>query len=157
MKRSIVCLALAVLLAPNLARPQAPATGLAALSDEQVEARNRATQAAGAFQNEGFKNRDSFWAGSFKAGESKVIEVNLYAGNDYWFSLAATDKASKIKISIFDETGAVIPPDAVEIADDQERHTSSLAFAPAASGSFFVKIEEVEGDVAALCLVYSYK
>ena len=47
---------------------------------------------AGAWTNDGFKLRDGHIAGSLKVGESKLVRVNLFAGNHYWFTAAGTSK-----------------------------------------------------------------
>ena len=74
-------------------------------TDEEVAAREVALELAGAFSNDGFKIRDGHWSGSLAPGESKIIAVNLYAGNQYWFSAGATEKAKKLTVDVFDETG----------------------------------------------------
>ena len=57
-----------------------------------------ALELAGAFANDGFKLRDGHWAGTLAPGESKIIAVNLYAGNEYWLSAGATEKAKKLTV-----------------------------------------------------------
>ena len=121
-------------------------------NDDQVDARKRALLLAGAFSNDGFKIRDGHWVGDIKVGEARVVQVNLYAGNEYWFSAAATDPAKKLAVNIYDETGAPIKTEPY-----QDASTAAAGFAPEASGTYFVKVEELEGDPAAFCLLYSYK
>jgi hypothetical protein len=126
---------------------------IAAESDDEVAARKGALELAGAFSNEGFKLRDGHWSGPIKTGDMKLVQVNLYAGNEYYFSVAATDKAKKMALSLYDETGAAIP------LDDpyQEGATAAIGFSPEASGSYYVRVQEVEGEPTAFCLVCSYK
>jgi hypothetical protein len=56
-------------------------------SDEETKAHKAALDLAGAFSNDGFKLRDGSWSGAIQSGSPKIIQVNLYAGNEYWFSL----------------------------------------------------------------------
>jgi len=86
------------------------ALGLPALAetDQEVAARAVALELAGAFSNDGFKLRDGHWAGTLAPDESKLIAVNLYAGNEYWFSAGATDEAKALTLEVFDETGAAV-------------------------------------------------
>lgn len=121
-------------------------------SDEEVEARSRALTLAGAFSNDGFKIRDGHWVGTIKRGETKLIQVNLYAGNEYWFSVAATDQAKKLAVHVFDETGLPLKSEPY-----QEGFTAAAGFSPDASGPYFIKVEQLEGDPASFCLLYSYK
>ena len=121
-------------------------------SDDEVNARKVALDLAGAFSNDGFKLRDGHWTGSLAPGKGAVIQVNLFAGNEYWFSLGATTKAKKVSVSIFDETGKPI-----EYEPYQEGASAAAGFAPDASGPYLVKVEELEGEPSGFCLLYSYK
>lgn len=122
-------------------------------NDEEVEAHRQALDLTGAFSNEGFKLRDGHWAGQIKPAERAVIAVNLYAGNQYWFSAAAAnDKAKKIAVDLYDEGGK---PLTTETYSEGER--ASAGFSPTTSGQYFVAVSLVEGEPSTVCLVYSYK
>jgi hypothetical protein len=123
------------------------------VSDDEVAARKSALELAGAFANEGFKLRDGHWSGPIKPGEGKFIQVNLYAGNEYYFAVSGTEKAKKMAVTAYDETGT-----ALEIQDPySDGFTAAIGFSPLASGPYYVKVEELEGDPTAYCLVCSYK
>ena len=122
-------------------------------TDDEVEARKQALDLTGAFQNDGFKLRDGHWAGQIKPAERALIAVNLYAGNQYWFSAAAAnDKAKKIAVDVYDEGGK---PMTTESYNEGER--ASAGFSPTTSGQYFVAVSLVEGEPSTVCLVYSYK
>ena len=125
---------------------------LHAATDAEVDARRIVLDLAGAFTNDGFKLRDGVVMGSLETGKPKVIQVNLYAGNEYWFSLGAAGGAKKVAVTVFDETGKKIDSEPY-----QGEATAAAGFSPEASGPFYVKIELVEGASGAFCLVYSYK
>jgi hypothetical protein len=125
---------------------------LPAITDSEVEARRLALEVAGAFSNDGFMLRDGVWHGTLEQGKSKIIQVNLYSGNEYWFSLGATSKAKKVAVTVYDEAGK-----AVEAEPYQEGSSAAAGFSPEASGPYYVKIELTEGEPASFCLVYSYK
>jgi hypothetical protein len=133
-------------------------TGLAlavvalAETDQEVAARKVALELAGAFSNDGFKLRDGHWSGTLSPGESRVIAVNLYAGNDYWFSAGATDQAKKISVEVFDETGAAVTG---EKFNSGTKAASGIAVEN--SGEYFVKVRLEEGAPAGVCFLYSYK
>src|SRR5207244_3079937 len=82
-----------------------------AQSDTEVDARKAALDLACAFTNDGFKIRDGHWCGTIKPNEHALIAVNLYAGNQYWFTAGATDLAKKIAVTLFDESGKQITTD----------------------------------------------
>ena len=123
-----------------------------AASDDEVAARRAALDVAGAFSNDGFKLRDGNWTGPIEIGKPKVIQVNLYAGNQYWFTLGTTAAAKKLAVTIYDEAGKPLESDPY-----QDTSVAAAGFSPQASGSYYVKVEEIEGTPAAFCLVYSYK
>jgi hypothetical protein len=121
-------------------------------NDEEVEARKQALDLTGAFSNEGFKLRDGHWAGQIKPAERALIAVNLYAGNQYWFSAAAANaKAKNVAVGVYDEGGK---PMTTESYNDGPR--ASAGFSPTMSGQYFVAVS-VEGEPSTVCLVYSYK
>jgi hypothetical protein len=122
-------------------------------TDDEVEAHKQVLDLTGAFSNDGFKLRDGHWAGQIKPAERALIAVNLYAGNQYWFSAAAANaKAKKIAVALYDEAGK---PLTTENYNEGER--ASAGYSPTTSGQYFVAVSLVEGEPSTVCLVYSYK
>src|ERR1043166_1216783 len=76
-----------------------------AATDDEVAARKAVLDLAGAFSNDGFKLRDGNFLGAIAPKQNLLVQVNLYAGNQYWFSVAATGPAKKLAIAVFDEPG----------------------------------------------------
>jgi hypothetical protein len=121
-------------------------------SDTEVAARKAALDLAGAFSNEGFKMRDGHWSGTIKPKEHALIAVNLYAGNQYWFSVGATEPAKKISVNVYDETGKLVQTEGYN-----EGEKAAAGFSPTSSGQYYVLVDLVEGNESSVCLVYSYK
>jgi len=121
-------------------------------SDTEVAARKAALDLAGAFSNEGFKMRDGHWSGTIKPKEHALIAVNLYAGNQYWFSVGATEPAKKISVNLYDETGKLVQAESYN-----EGEKAAAGFSPTSSGQYYVLVDLVEGGESSVCLVYSYK
>src|SRR5437764_11237925 len=131
----------------------ASATALGAPeSDSEVAARKSELDLAGAFSNEGFKMRDGHWSGTIKPKDHALIAVNLYAGNQYWFSVSATEPAKKIAVNIYDETGKLMQTESYS-----EGEKAAAGFSPTSSGQYYVLVDLVEGGESSACLVYSYK
>ena len=130
------------------------ATGLSmrAETDAEVQARKTALDLAGAFANDGFKTRDGHWCGTVKPNDHALVAVNLYAGNQYWFSAGAAEPSAKIAVSLYDETGKQVP---TETHDAGER--AAAGFSPVNSGQYFVSVDVTEGPEGSFCLIYSYK
>jgi hypothetical protein len=77
--------------------------------------------------------------------------VNLYAGNQYWFSAASADESKKVNVEVFDENGRQLS------ADNYNAGSAAAAgVSPTNSGQYFVALS-VEGEPATCCLLYSYK
>ena len=142
-RRLLIPLSVLVLAASGTARGD---------TDAEVQARKDAFDVAGAFSNDGFKIRDGHWCGIVKPHDHALVAVNLYAGNEYWFSVGATEPAKKIAVSLYDETGRQMT---TESYDDGEK--AAAGFAPSSSGQYFVSVDLLEGDESSFCLVYSYK
>ncbi|HEY1893340.1 MAG TPA: hypothetical protein VGG52_02235 [Chthoniobacterales bacterium] len=121
-------------------------------TDAEVDARKNALDVAGAFTNDGFKLRDGHWCGTLKAQDHALIAVNLYAGNQYWFAVGAADRAKKIAVNIYDETGRLLTTEHYEGGD-----RAAAGFSPNDSGQYFVSVDLVEGGSSSFCLIYSYK
>jgi hypothetical protein len=121
-------------------------------TDQEVAAREQALEVAGAFSNDGFKIRDGHWSGTFAPHEKKLYAVNLYAGNQYWFSVGATGEAKNLTVEIFNELGAPVVSDKFH-ADGK----AAAGFSAASSGQFYVRVGLEEDAPAAVCFLYSYK
>ncbi len=121
-------------------------------TDQEVAARAVALDVAGAFSNDGFKLRDGHWSGVLAPNESKLLAVNLYSGNQYWFSVGATDPGKRLAVEVFDELGAPVTTEKYH-ADGK----AAAGLSVANSGQYFVRLGLEEGGPAAVCFVYSYK
>jgi hypothetical protein len=141
-----------IVLSTTLLAIGAPILARAAETDQEVEARKVALDLAGAFSNDGFKTRDGHWCGAIKPHEHALIAVNLYAGNQYWFSVGATPSAKKLAVDVYDETGKHVPTESYNA--DQK---AAAGFSPTHSGQYYILVALTEGDESSVCLVYSYK
>jgi hypothetical protein len=130
----------------------AVSASLRAETDEEVEAHKLVLDLTGAFSNDGFKLRDGHWTGKIKPREHTLVAVNLYAGNQYWFSAAANAKAKKISVDVYDENGKPVVTETYNSGDK-----ASAGFSPTSSGQYFVSLGLLEGEPTTFCLVYSYK
>jgi hypothetical protein len=121
-------------------------------TDEEVEAHKLVLDLTGAFSNDGFKLRDGYWTGTIKPRDHVLIAVNLFAGNQYWFSTAANSKAKKVSVNVYDENGKPVVTETYNSGDK-----ASAGFSPTNSGQYFISLGLVEGEPTTFCLVYSYK
>jgi len=117
------------------------------------KARSAALELAGAFSNDGYKIRDGFYFGDLEPGKGVVVEVNLFAGNEYWFCAAANEPVRKISVQVYDEDGALASGQ--QYYDDGPKAAAGIV-APE-SGKYLVKITLAEGDKSQFCFLYCYK
>ncbi len=143
MKRRLFLLSILVLAFSISARAQ---------TDTEVDARKAALDLAGAFSNDGFKIRDGHWCGTIKPHDHALIAVNLYAGNQYWFTAGATDLAKKISVNLYDETGKQVVTESYNSGEK-----AAAGYSPTSSGQYYVSVDLVDGKESSFCLVYSYK
>jgi len=120
--------------------------------DAQVAARAKALELAGAFANEGYKLRDGVFYSDLQAATPKVFVVNLFAGNEYWFSAASSSSEARMRVEVFDNEGQ--PLDA-NLYEDGE--FAACGVEPVASGRYYVRVSPVSASSDALAVVYSYK
>jgi hypothetical protein len=125
---------------------------LRADTDAEVSARKDALELAGAFGNDGFKIRDGHSCGVLKPHDHALIAVNLYAGNQYWFSVGTTEPLKKVGVSVYDEAGNQMTTENLS-----EEDKAAAGFAPENSGQYFVSVDSAEDQEGSFCLVYSYK
>jgi hypothetical protein len=121
-------------------------------TDAEVNARKDALELAGAFANDGFRIRDGHWCGTLKPHDRALVAVNLYAGNQYWFSVGTVEPVKKVAINLFDETGKQMTTETYSNEDK-----AAAGFEPENSGQYFVAVDLLEGQEGSFCLVYSYK
>jgi hypothetical protein len=124
---------------------------LRAATDGEVAAHEAVLDLAGAFTNDGFKLRDGDVAGTLKSGEAVVVQVDLYAGNQYWFSVATADPKTAVSISLYDESGKLL-----DTSPYIDPHRAAAGYSPDVSGPYYVRLTN-PGAPATYCLIYSYK
>jgi hypothetical protein len=117
-----------------------------------LSARSLALELAGAFTNDGYRLRDGFWPGEIEPGRPRYLEVNLFAGNEYWFCAATTPPARKLSLSVFDADGKP-----VEFQTYGDGGSAAAGFVPELSGKYFLKLDLLEGGKSPFCLIYAYK
>lgn len=125
---------------------------IAADSDAEINARKNALDVAGAFTNDGFKLRDGHWCGTLNPADHAIIAVNLFAGNQYWFSVGTAEPGKKIAVNVYDEGGKILKSDHYDAGD-----RAAAGYSPVDSGQYFVSVDLLEGSPGSFCLIYSYK
>jgi hypothetical protein len=122
------------------------------LPDTTIAAYRRAIEIAGAFANDGFKMRDGFFSGEIMPGKQVVVEVNLYKGNEYWFTVATHGTGSRPSLALFDELGYPL-----QVQSFEDENAAAAGVVADASGKVFVRISLESGPASPFVLLYSYK
>jgi hypothetical protein len=121
-------------------------------TDSDSSARSKVLDLAGAFTNDGYRIRDGFWPGEIEPKRPKILEVNLFAGNEYWFCAAAMSPARRLAVSVYDKDGKP-----VEMETYSDGASAAAGVEPDVSGQYFVKVDLLEGEKSPFCLLYTYK
>jgi len=115
-------------------------------------ARSRASAFAEGVTRDGYTLRDGSVIRSVDSANPLIIEVNLFAGNYYWFCAAASTPTDKLSITVLNEKDQ--PLETLRFAKDL---TVAAGITPKSSGRHFVRIT-LEGDEKArVCFLYLYK
>ena len=152
MKLPVLILAASLVVAMAEEQPATPPPTPTPTPETDVSARSRALELAGAFSNDGYKIRDGYWPGELEPNKPVFLEANLFAGNEYWFSAAATAPARKIAVAIFDEKGKPVTGELYG-----EGPVAAAGAVPETSGRYFIRVTLLEGEKSQFCLLYSYK
>jgi hypothetical protein len=129
-----------------------PASLFGADTDDQTKAHSEVLDLAGAFQNDGFKLRDGTWYAQVSKDHPQILQVNLYTGNAYWFSVAEADSSTGLNVSVFDDHG-----NPVDVQAYQKDNKAAAGFSPDASGLYYVEVSSSAPAATTFCLIYSYK
>jgi len=114
--------------------------------------RANALEAAGSFAKEGYLCRESYLPLSISPEKPALIQVNLFAGNAYWFIAAANASAQGVRIEVFDAKGKPVAVESYELP-----LPATAGFTPAQSGPYILRITvQAEGPVCGV-LLYCYK
>lgn len=118
----------------------------------EVSLRARLLDFGGVLANEGFRFRDSTWSGRLEAGKPRRLAVNLFAGNQYWFCLAANAADTRPAIALFDPQG-----EQVTILGHDEDGLAAVGVTALTTGRYVVEIRSPRGPSTEFCLVYLFK
>ncbi len=101
-----------------------------------------------------FVLREAWWNGELNAGETKIIQHQLFKRNEYWFWLGCSQTGSKVSIHIYDSEGKLAEAEAW-----QDQHVAAARIVPNNSGIHYIRIavENTEEDPAEWAVVYAYR
>ena len=122
--------------------------------------KKNALDLAGALINDGFRNRDGVWNLSLTPGKMNLLEVTLFAGNQYWFVAAATPPAQTLKITCYDSEGHPVVLDSWKDNHAVPGARKAAGFLAAKSGNYFIGLTLVDSDhnqSADASFIYAYK
>lgn len=127
------------------------------------EGRRLALQGMRPFAKEGFRIRDGEWSVELAKGDSRFLQVTLFAGERYLFAAASPQHGGNLRLALFDATGKEVKAETPKGADPAASGGSTCAVvevAPGKSGNYFVGVELAESPgtgPSEVSLVYAYK
>ena len=128
-------------------QPAAPDTPVA-----DATARSRASEFAEGITRDGYTLRDGVVLHDIDSTRPIFIEVNLFAGNYYWFCAATPVPTDKLSITVLDEKKR--PLDTLKYASGS---TVAAGITPKSTGRYFVRIALEGGEKTRVCFLYLYK
>ncbi len=132
------------------ASPEPPAPDAA--KSDAVLLRAHALEFAGALGNDGFNVRDGFWAGRVSSASPRLLAVNLFAGNCYWFCLATPPGAAAPRIAIYDSAG-----NPLKTTSCIEPGIEAASLTAPATGEYFVEVAGAGATPTEFCLIYLFR
>ncbi len=143
-RRAVICSGFAAFFAVSV--------GLYAIVDE---ARSVALEAAAPYVEMGFEMREDHWGGTLESGESKVVQHQLFRGNEYWFWAGTSAVESDVDVLIFDSAGSSVALETFS-ADGK----AGARVLPAKTGSYLIQVTvTTKGGIGKpdWALVYGYR
>jgi hypothetical protein len=119
------------------------------------EAKSKALEAATPYVEMGYELREDSWGGQLKSGESKVVQHQLFRGNEYWFWGGTSTVECDVSIEIFDSVGTVVSLETFS-ADGK----AGARVLPAKTGSYLIQVTvEAKGGIGKpdWALIYGYR
>lgn len=125
-----------------------------------VESKRHALDLLGGLANHGFRVRDEAWEISLAPKKMELLQLTLFSGNQYWFAVAASAPAERLKLALYDDEGSPVTLDLWK--DDRAVPGARVAggLLVARSGNYYVGIELLEeagGKPIPASLVYAYQ
>lgn len=145
---------------PSFRMAMIAAFGLAAVAVGMVyavveEARSAALEAASPYVDMGYEVREDYWSGSLKSGESKLVQHQLFRGNEYWFWAGTSFAECDVEVEVFDSGGGVVSLET--FSDDGKAGARVL---PANTGSYLIRVTvTAKGGIGKpdWALIYGYR
>lgn len=98
--------------------------------------------------------RETWWDGTLKEKEQKLIEHQLFKRNEYWFWVGCSQSGAKVNIHIYDQNGNLIEDEAWE-----KGHVAAARVIPEASGTYYVRVFLESSDETPVdwAVIYAYR
>jgi len=126
-----------------------------------VDSKRYALDLLGGLVNRGFRVRDEVWEVSLSPKKLELLQLTLFAGNQYWFAAAASAPAQRLKLALYDSEGNPVALDLWK--DDHAIPGARMAggLIVNRSGNYYVGLELLEEEesrgVVPASLVYAYQ
>lgn len=98
--------------------------------------------------------REAWWNGELQAGETKIVQHQLFKRNDYWFWLGVSQTESRVSIHIYDSDGNL-----ADAESWQDKNVAAARVIPKKTGVYYIRVavESVTEPPAEWAVVYGYR
>ncbi len=126
-----------------------------------VDSKRHALDLLGGLVNHGFRVRDEVWEISLKPKKMELLELTLFAGNQYWFAVSASSPAQRLKLALYDDQGNPVTLDLWKDDHVMPGARTAVGLLVARSGNYYVGVELLDEEGSArpipASLVYAYQ
>ena len=97
---------------------------------------------------------EAWWNGELKAGETKIVQHQLFKRNEYWFWLGSSIQNSKVSIHVYDAEGKL-----ADVEAWAKNNVAGVRLVPANSGTYYIRvaIEESAEQPVEWAVIYAYR
>ena len=95
------------------------------------------------------------WNGELGAGETKILQHQLFKRNEYWFwRLSRSDQSSEVNIHIYDSQGNL-----ADAESWQKENVAGVRVVPEVTGTFYIRVSiaEASEQPAEWAVIYAYR
>lgn len=124
----------------------------AAPGDPELQARQRALEFAAAFANQGYHLRDGYWMEVLQPKQPRRLSLQLFAGNEYWFSAGLAGTGGNLELKVYDQSGRVL-----DGQNFRREGSFAIGIEPETTGTYYLEVALADGEATPFCLVYSFK
>jgi len=101
-----------------------------------------------------FVLRESWWDGVLEPGQQRIIQQQLFRGNEYWFWAGLSQEGAKVALHIYDREGKL-----VEAESFRADNVAGSRVEPPYSGIYYIRMVVLSSDETPVdwAVIYAFR